>query len=172
MAGRPLVAITISLAVWVLSGCATATPYQAEARGLGYGEQKLEDNRYRVRFTGNAATPRETVENYLLYRAAEITLFNGYDYFVIAHRNSETDPRSSEPEVNVGFGFGSFGSSSGVSLGIGTSSGLGRGEEYSAEAEVLIYKGTPPDDRPNSFDARQVKVNLESGIQRASAATP
>jgi hypothetical protein len=161
-------AIAISLAVCALCGCATATPYQPETRGQGYGEQKLEDNRYRVRFTGNSATPRETVENYLLYRAAEITLFNGCDYFVIAQRSTETDPRGRQPDVNFGFGFGSFGSSSGVSLGIGTSTGLGRSDQYSAEAEVLIYKGTPPEGQPNSFDARQIKVNLDSSIQRVA----
>lgn len=149
-----------------LAACATATPYQPEARGRGYSEQKLEDNRYRVRFTGNSATPRDTVENYLLYRAAELTLFNGYDYFVIANRGTHADSGSANPGVSFGFGLGASGSSSGVSVGVGTSTGIGDGARYSAQADVLIYKGERPADLADSFDARQVKANLESTIQR------
>ena len=56
------------------------TPYQPGAgRDLGYTESRIENDRYRIAFKGNSLTDRETVENYMLYRAAELTLQNGYD---------------------------------------------------------------------------------------------
>lgn len=77
-----------------LSACMTATPYQPATAGRsassgGYSDTQIESNRFRVSFKGNSLTARETVERYLLYRAAELTLQNGYDYFVLADRDTE-----------------------------------------------------------------------------------
>ena len=47
----------------------------------------------RITFRGNTLTDRETVETYLLYRAAELTLQNGYDYFIVATRDTEERSR-------------------------------------------------------------------------------
>ena len=54
-----------------LAGCMTATPYapRLEGQATGYTDRALAQNRYRITFTGNTATPRETVESYLLLRA-------------------------------------------------------------------------------------------------------
>lgn len=73
-----------------LGACAAQpTPYQPRADSRGYTEQQLDSRTWRVEFAGNTATPRETVENYLLYRAAEIMLFGGYDKFVILEKEIE-----------------------------------------------------------------------------------
>ncbi|MEX2641945.1 MAG: MotA/TolQ/ExbB proton channel family protein, partial [Acetobacterales bacterium] len=77
-----------------LTSCASPTPYQPMTDGQGYAQQQLEENRYRVTFSGNTATPRETVENYLLYRAAEVTVERGYDYFVLADNQVERIARA------------------------------------------------------------------------------
>jgi hypothetical protein len=50
---------------------------------------RIETNRFRVSFAGNSMTSRETVERYLLFRAAEITLQQGYDGFEMADRSTE-----------------------------------------------------------------------------------
>jgi hypothetical protein len=64
----------------VLTGCGGGpTPYQPAACGYGYSEQQIEDNRNRVTFAGNDRTSSDAVQNYLLYRAAEVTLDHGYD---------------------------------------------------------------------------------------------
>ena len=76
-----------------LAACALATPYQPSANGYGYSEQRIEQNRYRVTFTGNSDTPKQTVENYLLYRAAELTLQSGFDYFVFASDSTDASTR-------------------------------------------------------------------------------
>ena len=71
------------------------------SRGLGIGlaelhhvhgaehvEQQLAADRYIVRFHGNEFTSRERVETYLLYRAAELTLEQGFDGFTIVRYRS------------------------------------------------------------------------------------
>ncbi len=78
----------------LLAACATATPYQpTETAGYGFREQRIEDNRVRITFRGNTLTDRETVETYLLYRAAEVTLQSGKDYFVVVTRDTEEHSR-------------------------------------------------------------------------------
>ena len=49
------------LATSLVAGCTQPTPYAPAVDGKGYKEQQLENDRYRVSFTGNSATPRETV---------------------------------------------------------------------------------------------------------------
>jgi len=66
---RTLGARAICLGLLVcLAGCMTPTPYAPRLEGerTGYTDRSLTQNRYRVTFTGNSATPRETVETYLL----------------------------------------------------------------------------------------------------------
>ena len=48
-------------------------------------------DRYRVTFSGDAFTSRDTVEGYLLYRSAELTLQNGYDWFRVTDRETERE---------------------------------------------------------------------------------
>lgn len=96
---RQMLSFTTSLSVaMVLSSCMTPTPYQPEVRGQrihgGYSEEQLGDNRYRVTFDGNTLTSRERVEGYLLCRAAELTVQNGYDWFRIVDRETERDRRT------------------------------------------------------------------------------
>jgi hypothetical protein len=82
----------------IVSGCVTATPYQPLNPGQkamgGYVEQQLEANRYRLSFAGNSVTKRETVETYLLYRAAELTLAQGYESFSVVQRATDRKART------------------------------------------------------------------------------
>ena len=149
----------------VLAGCATATPYQPMQNGAGYADQKVESNRHRVSFAGNTSTPKETVENYVLYRAAEITLDSGYDYFLVADGSTERAPDRSS---GITFGIGGYGfGRSGVGIGVGTSTDP-RTKEYQGQVDVLLMRGKKPADNPAAYDAREVKANLESGIVRQS----
>jgi len=73
-----------------LFACVSSTPYgPANRSGFGYADQRIDSSRYRVTFRGNAATRRETVENFLLYRSAELTVQNGFDYFVVVENDTE-----------------------------------------------------------------------------------
>ena len=86
----------------LLTACATATPYQpASTANLrnGFSEQKIENDRVKVTFDGNSLTDRQTVETYLLYRAAELTKAQGYDYFILTDRATDKKSRL----VDTGF---------------------------------------------------------------------
>ena len=81
------------LAPLLLVACATPTPYQPVATGAavsgGYTDQVLDDSHFRVTFSGNDVTPREQVETYLLYRAAELTATHGFDWFEMVDRHTQ-----------------------------------------------------------------------------------
>ncbi|MGQ0741817.1 MAG: CC0125/CC1285 family lipoprotein [Alphaproteobacteria bacterium] len=74
-----------------LAACETGPVYKPRGPGerVGYTDEQLAANRYRVTFSGNTATPRAQVENYLLRRAAEITLQAGYTHFIFDTRDTE-----------------------------------------------------------------------------------
>ena len=170
-----------------LAACATSTPYGPAAEGNGYGfsEQRIEDNRYRVMFRGNSSTTRETVETFLLYRAAELTLMNGFDHFVVIENDTEANRRYSTTGVGPGFGpgfgpgywggpaffgrynygFAPYGVFPYYAWGWGWGSQFDTYTReitrYSAVAFITMHKGEKPADAPAAFDARQVVENLQ-----------
>ena len=82
---------TLMAAALVLTACAAPAVYQPRqgTSGIGYSDEQLAANRWRVTFTGNSATKRQTVENYLLLRAAEVTRQSGFHWFVFDSRDTE-----------------------------------------------------------------------------------
>lgn len=70
------------LPLFLLSACATG--YQREGVFLnGYSDYKAASNQFVVTFRANEFTPQEKVLKYVMKRAAEITIQNGYHYFLI-----------------------------------------------------------------------------------------
>jgi hypothetical protein len=160
----------------VLSACTTATPYQPAERAGGYGfsEQRVEENKYRITFRGNSSTTREQVENALLFRAAELTLQNGYDYFVIVESDTEARrnvTRSYSPAFygryaygypwHYGFPYYAYGWGWGWPYYDSYEREYTR---YSAVAFVAMHKGPKPADQPQAFDAREVVANLRDAV--------
>ena len=91
---RPLSRVLpLALVAGLMAGCMGPSPYgpRLEGQQTGYTDAALTQNRYRVTFTGNSATPRETVESYLLLRAAEVTRAAGYSSFVFDTRNTKAN---------------------------------------------------------------------------------
>jgi len=87
----------------ILTACATATPYQPSANTdmrNGFSELQIEKDRVKVTFDGNSLTDRQTVETYLLYRAAELTKGAGYDYFVLTDRATDKETRIQDTGFN------------------------------------------------------------------------
>jgi hypothetical protein len=154
------------LLLLTLAACATASLYRPLEGGEGYSEQKLEANRFRVSYAGNSSTPRQTVENYLLYRAAEITLSSGHDYFVMANQSTEADTSYSQTVSGFG-GFGRYSWSPLSSVGVGVGTAI-PSTEYEAQAYIVMYSGKKPPKETQAFDAREVKANLEPLIVRTA----
>ena len=169
-----------------LAACATATPDQprlpGQAQQGGYSDARIEANRFRVDFAGNSLTSRDTVETYLLYRAAELTVNQGYDWFAMAER--KTDKKVNTYVNNYGpYGYGwapswryygRFGWRTwdpfwgdpfwANNIDVQTV------EKYDASAEIVMYRGPKPGDNPRAFDARDVMANLGSKIVRPPVA--
>lgn len=157
-----------------LAACATPTPYQPAATGnYGFHEQRIEENRVRISFRGNTLTERETVETYLLYRAAEVTLQNGHDYFIVANRDTEATSRlqSTGPRYpRFAFDYWYFSPRRGWSPWYDPfwdePSSYREVTRYEAVAEIAMFDGQKPADDPNAFDARSVQANLQGQITR------
>lgn len=86
--------VLVVVPVLLISGCGTAsmsgrpTGYGASVPFFdqtGYEEKQLSDGIYQVRATGNRATDRGRVNDIVLRRAAELTLENGYPYFLVVN---------------------------------------------------------------------------------------
>jgi hypothetical protein len=162
------------VAVAVLSGCATPTPYKpsGEDSRTGYNEQRLGPNRYRVWFSGNSATPRETVENYLLYRSSELALQNGFTHFVFASQDTEVKTYYRETFDHwPGYGFywhtwpWGHRSAFGGSFSSGTARPV---TSYTAYADVVLLSAEQARDEPMAFDARMVQETIGPSIRTPS----
>jgi hypothetical protein len=172
-----------------LTACATATPYQPNLPGQqtsgGYSEMRLEENRFRVNFAGNSLTSRETVEGYLLFRAAELTAQTGYDWFSIVDRATDRDTRTYvQPDplyrpwygpsygywrphwryYGHGFGWRSWDPFWGDPFWADRMD-VRTVTQFEASAEIVMGRGPKPADDTRAFDARQVIDNLRPRIQ-------
>jgi len=147
-----------------LAACSVSpTPYQLEGEGGGYSEQQIEDDRYSIKFIGNKATPRNTVEEYALFRAAEVTLENGHDYFKIVSREIEPIAGSTSgffPSIGIGLG--------GRNVGVGVSTGIGGGGRtdfsYAAYLDIVVHDGDKPKDDRDAYVALDVVDNLKAKV--------
>lgn len=104
--------LVLAASAAVLAACASTTPYQpASSPGGydGYSQTMLDNSTARVSFGGNSLTNRETVENYLLYRAAEMAVERGYDSFSLINQDTEKNSRVSYRADPLGSGYGGYG---------------------------------------------------------------
>ena len=163
------IAIVVAFAA-LLSACVTPTPYQpAQPRGFGYTEERLDQNRFRVTFRGNSLTTRETVEDYLLYRAAELTLQNGFSHFILVGRDTEAKT-SYRYWVDQYGGRGWFYHGfPGWRHGIWDRPWAYDAQPvttYAATAEIVLIKGARQDGEVRSFDAREVLLQVGPRVVR------
>lgn len=148
-----------------LPGCTTGpAPYgpKTDRSSTGYSDERLAQNRYRVTYSGNSATPRAVVEDYLLYRAAEVTLGAGYTAF-------EFDARDTKAKTTYLSTFQGFPDWYGFGGGFGwywhnwpydediQSRPITR---YEAYAEIIMLTPDQAKATPRSLDARDVMNRL------------
>ena len=166
--------LIIGAAAILLAACATATPYGPASEGGGYGfsEQQVEQNRFRITFRGNSVTSRETVENALLYRAAELTVQQGFDHFIVVENDTEARTSYSGTSYPAFYGRYGFGHpfhrpgyafpyyAYGFGWGYPYDSYTREITRYSAVAFVTMHEGPKSDDNPQAFNAREVITNL------------
>src|SRR5665213_705211 len=187
---RTLAVLTIAAALGLgLSACETATLYQPRIAGAhigGYSEERIDASHWRVHFSGNSVTSRETVEKYLLYRAAELTIQQGGDWFEATDTNTERRTRyylerdpfyDSAYGMEYGWGWRPYWRYYRPFLGWRTwdplrndrfwtdSYELREISRYVATVEIAIGKGPKPEGR-RVLDARDVLANLGPSVIR------
>ena len=147
------------LAVLTLSACAARpTPYVPREGVFGYDQTQIDSQTWRVVFAGNADTPRETVENYLLYRAAEIMLFGAQERFIVLEKEVERT-RDYRPIGPYPYHFrGRHGRRSHADAHIGfRAPSYYTLESYRAFATIRSYSGGPAPAGLQVYDARAAK---------------
>ena len=185
---RFLAAAALALSLGALGGCMTATPYQpyipegGPGTHGGFSEQAVAPDRYIVRFHGNEMTSRERVEGYLLYRAAELTVQHGDDWFMMDDRRMEHEiqtytvpdplyhPWYGYPYWRPSWGYYSHGGWAYWDPWIGGPFWYDRMdvrtvEAFEATAEITMHKGPVPATEPRAMDARAVMARLGPSIE-------
>jgi hypothetical protein len=149
----------IAASALMLSACASLAPYgpQQSARGQGFSEQRIEANRFRVTYNGVGAPG--PVADRALFRAAQLTVDQGYDWFEVTQRWIDGRPDSAggvRPSVSIGAGSSRYGrwSTSGVGVGLGLD--LSGPQATSTTLEIVMGRGQRPN-RPDAYDARGVQ---------------
>ena len=152
---KALPIVLLSLAA-VVSGC--STPYQeATAMSMtgGWRIKQVEGDVYRVVFSANGYTTRETAQTYWLYRAAQAALENGYTGFEILSNINLVQTMTPEQffaqedqtKHHVAYVY--------TPIYTNTSS-----HPY-IEADVRLLKGKIEENPPKVFDATKLKDALE-----------
>jgi hypothetical protein len=140
----------------------------------GYSELRLGPDLFQVKFHGNELTARERVETYLLYRAAELTVANGFDSFAIVGRNTEHDVETRVRHNPWGYWrpyWRYYRSGYGWDVWYPDSGGpfwadqvdVTTVESFEVEAKIVLGKGALTD--PAAFDARRVMAEIGPRVE-------
>jgi hypothetical protein len=130
-------------------------------------------NRFRVTFAGNSSTPRDSVQNYLLFRAAELTVQEGFDYFTVADQDVERSTRYYSQGFYDDYGYPySLRSRRYTRSYIGPrfySSSARPVDEYTNVADILMFEGEKPAADVNAYDAKDVLERLQVTINQPAS---
>jgi uncharacterized protein YceK len=167
--------IMLVLAVLIMAGCASQPDYrQAEKGGFGYTETKLSDTQYRVHFKAKGSDKPKAMD-YAMLRAAELTLLEGYDWFVVTDRETLLDKETVQTTPTAGFsqryarvtdcGVLTCRTSYHPTTQFETGVFVGGSQQSEIESilNIELGKGTRPTSA-TSFDAREVRENLQPKI--------
>jgi hypothetical protein len=80
----------VALLAALASACATPSVYhERDGAGSGYSESQLSTTRWRVEYAGDGVDSADRVEQFMMRRAAEITIRSGYDWFTQSDESLE-----------------------------------------------------------------------------------
>ncbi|HJR56948.1 MAG TPA: hypothetical protein VJ798_10235 [Rhizomicrobium sp.] len=168
------IGLTIGLALGMavlLAGCMTPAAYAPRRPGelTGFTDRELAPGRWRVTFTGNSVTPREMVEDYLLLRAAEVTLAEGATHFMFDTRDTRAATRFYADPIGPSYGgYWGGGWGWGGYWGFRPRWGydpfgppvmISSTTRYEAYAEIVILKPGQESSERTAIDARAVAAN-------------
>jgi hypothetical protein len=155
--------IASMLSIMVISSCASQSAYRAaQGDSSGYKDVALTANLYRVQFKINGSA-RSAAQKYALVRASELTIAQGYDWFVVEKRTTRTlnepDPFESRPSPVVTRNCGLLGCRTYSQLP--TQSMERPDTETLATLEIRMGRGVRPE--KESYDAREIWETRQNG---------
>lgn len=166
----------LTLTVFVLvSGCASKPDYRSAKNGsVGYSDQKITDDRYRVQFKSYSKSVADA-SDYALLRSAQLTQKQGYDWFVVTSKETFVESEKQQPSSSVGFtqtrqierncGLLTCETRSRPSkeVGININTGINNAsKEVHSILEIRMGKGIKPNE--DSYGAQDVIDNLSEKI--------
>ncbi|HWA01634.1 MAG TPA: hypothetical protein VG841_15105, partial [Caulobacterales bacterium] len=155
------------MALAAVAACASAPAYVRAAgpNTAGYSEQQIESNRFYVTYRAPGGADQQLVEDYALLRAADLTLQQGRDWFIVDRRVADQSMVDRGPSVGVGVGGASYGGHSSTGVGVGFSIPLGHHGPTATAAtlEIRTGAGAKPEDA-NAYDARETSANLSARL--------
>lgn len=141
----------IGLFAVLFSGCATS--YQPSGMTGGYENSKLDANTHKVACSGNGFTAKSWAQNCFLYRAAELTNEEGYDYFIVVNQEDST----SESYVTNYSQYNSINTLNSYTSTI---------SKPTSSSMIKMFKGKKPENNYNAFYAKDIILNLENEVYR------
>ncbi len=144
-----------ALALFLAACVASPTPYQVADGDGGYTDRKLEDGAYQVTFTGNGATPRRSVQEAVLLRAAEVTLDANQGYFKVTGNSVEP---VSKPKEGGWFDLSSFFGSEDADEGLVST------------LDFVVVEEKPKRESPNIFEASKLVTELKDKVLNSKSA--
>lgn len=167
-------AVLFLLVGLLAAGCAATPTYYQPALDGGYGfsEEQIDAETWRVRFAGNSVTDRGRVEDYLLYRSAEIAVAAQADGFVVLKEEVEKDVAYYGSTYYPGyygghywFGRHHYHRHSHFGVGVGTTR-LRPVKSYTAHATIRLFRERAPEGLGPSYDARAILRVMAPKITR------
>jgi len=146
-----------------LIGCATT--YQSVSHTGGFSETQLGENMWRISFQGNGYTSEDRTADFALLRSAELTLIQGYRYFIIIDGSQSTQTNIATIGGNTSRTYGSANTIGNTTTfnatTINTTPNIYMIRKPSATNTILMYK---EDEKPEGivYDAEFLDSSLRS----------
>ena len=160
----------LSTAFIILTSCSTQYQRTGEFGGFnqsGYNDTRTNANTVTVSFMGNGLTPINKVKTYLLYRCAEVTINNGYDYFIVTSTslspiNTVVHERTTQYSMNPPSPYynryrsTTYQSSSRQITATQSNIPVDSSQQHGAVAVIKMFQGRAPAGIPNAYNANDV----------------
>ena len=166
---------TIILMTLLVTACSSKPDYRPANKGsVGYSEQKISDDQYRVEFKSVSNNVADAGD-YALLRAAELTQAQGYAWFVVTNKETFVEFKSQAPASSISASQSQqYERSCGLltcetrvrpsnSVGVQLSNNDKRKEVHTL-IDIKMGKGIKPSD--NSYSAQDLIENLSKKAQK------
>ncbi|HET7832530.1 MAG TPA: hypothetical protein VFK88_06145 [Gallionella sp.] len=151
-------ALFLFLVAISLYGC--ATPYKPYGTLGGYQDKQLAVDRFSIRYVVNGNATKLSLQTYWLYRAAELTVANGFDGFeitspVVIHAHASNYTLLTSQDAGLPYVLDLY--TKYVSMGGGFAPDMA--------GEIVLLKVPVKDNPPTIFDAHRLLSDLQPLVQ-------